>query len=244
MPKKPPKTVESLRREERAYESSIRRFVLNPFMTILGNRFAQAEALRGVFISQLENDIADYNIDNVSDRIATDHIDSVRARHKRDTLSSFKRVLGVSVAGLLFDPAIKPIMDRRIITNVALIRSIPPQFGDELLRAVNRTVVENGFNQQALVQTLRTRFRVSRSRARLIARDQTSKTIGELTKLRQQQLGIRQYKWRTSQDERVRHDHAVLEGQVFSWDNPPDVGHPGEPIQCRCTAEAIIPDDF
>ena len=35
-------------------------------------------------------------------------------------------------------------------------------------------------------------------------------------------------------------DHWQREGQAFRWDQPPDDGHPGQPIHCRCTAEPII----
>ncbi len=45
------------------------------------------------------------------------------------------------------------------------------------------------------------------------------------------------YIWRTRGDEKVRPSHAALEGQVFSWDNPPAIGHPGEDHNCRCMAE-------
>ena len=53
----------------------------------------------------------------------------------------------------------------------------------------------------------------------------------------QQKLGITHYTWRTSQDERVRHEHVLRDGRRFAWDNPPDDGHPGQPIRCRCVAE-------
>ena len=45
------------------------------------------------------------------------------------------------------------------------------------------------------------------------------------------------YIWRTVGDNRVRSEHAVRDGKTFSWDNPPDGGHPGEAPNCRCTAE-------
>lgn len=82
-----------------------------------------------------------------------------------------------------------------------------------------------------------------RSRARLIARDQTNKLNGQLTELRQSELGIERYTWRTSLDERVRDSHRSKEGMEFEWANPPsDTGNPGEDIQCRCTAEPILSD--
>lgn len=45
------------------------------------------------------------------------------------------------------------------------------------------------------------------------------------------------YIWRTRGDGRVRASHAVNNGRIFSWDNPPPTKHPGEDFGCRCTAE-------
>ena len=57
------------------------------------------------------------------------------------------------------------------------------------------------------------------------------------------------YTWRTAGDDRVRHTHAALEGQVFSWTNAPSEGHPGTAPNCRCWAEPYygnpaLPDSF
>lgn len=48
-----------------------------------------------------------------------------------------------------------------------------------------------------------------------------------------------QYIWRTVQDDHVRSSHRQREGQVFSWNAPPEGGHPGEDYNCRCWAEPI-----
>lgn len=45
------------------------------------------------------------------------------------------------------------------------------------------------------------------------------------------------YIWRTSGDDKVRSTHAVNNGRIFSWNDPPPTGHPGEDYNCRCTAE-------
>lgn len=50
------------------------------------------------------------------------------------------------------------------------------------------------------------------------------------------------YIWRTMRDGDVRSAHSSREGQVFSWDNPPEGGHPGEAHGCRCWAEPYEPD--
>ena len=46
-----------------------------------------------------------------------------------------------------------------------------------------------------------------------------------------------EYIWRTVRDGKVRGAHAVREGKLFSWTNPPPGGHPAEDYNCRCWAE-------
>jgi SPP1 gp7 family putative phage head morphogenesis protein len=94
---------------------------------------------------------------------------------------------------------------------------------------------------------------INTSRANLIARDQIGKLNGQVTQARMEAVGLEMYIWSTSGDERVRDSHAELEGKLCQWDDPSlyseDGGktwksrpaswcqlHPGEDIQCRCTA--------
>ena len=58
---------------------------------------------------------------------------------------------------------------------------------------------------------VREQYGASGYNARRLARDQTSKIAGQLNKVRQTGVGIEQYKWRTSQDNRVRPSHAAHE---------------------------------
>jgi SPP1 gp7 family putative phage head morphogenesis protein len=137
--------------------------------------------------------------------------------------------------------------------NVALIKSIGPRLHD----AVVDTVEEGwrkGRTTAAIAADVEESFGVSERRARLIARDQVGKLNGDVTKARQKEIGISSYAWSTSMDERVRGNpgglypdadpsHWHREGKVFAWDDPPEDGHPGEAIQCRCVAIPIIPDE-
>lgn len=52
------------------------------------------------------------------------------------------------------------------------------------------------------------------------------------------------YIWRTEDDVKVRPSHAANDDRVFSWDNPPATGHPGEDFNCRCWAEPIGDDEY
>lgn len=62
---------------------------------------------------------------------------------------------------------------------------------------------------------------------------------GLINEQRQRDLGVRQYVWRSREDEKVRPVHAAYDGQVFNWNAPPIDGHPGQAYNCRCVAEPV-----
>lgn len=124
--------------------------------------------------------------------------------------------------------------------NIKLIRSIPQQALDRMHGKIV-SAVRSGTPTAKLAEWIRNEYGVARSRADLIARDQVGKLNGQLTEERQTRIGVRSYKWRGSLDERERDEHVAREGETFRWDDPPEDGHPGEPILCRCWAEPVLP---
>ena len=66
---------------------------------------------------------------------------------------------------------------------------------------------------------------------------------GLINEIRQRQLGVTHYVWRSRDDGRVRHSHAEHDDRVFGWDNPPEGGHPGQAYNCRCHAEPVPPGE-
>lgn len=64
---------------------------------------------------------------------------------------------------------------------------------------------------------------------------------GLINQLRQQDLGIERYIWRSQDDAKVRDSHAEYDDQVFRWGEPPAGGHPGQAHNCRCYAEPVSP---
>lgn len=131
--------------------------------------------------------------------------------------------------------------------NVARIKSI----GAERLAEIEDLLEEadaKGWRVEQLKKKFREQFDVSKSKAELLARDQTLKLQAAITKTRQTQAGISKYQWSTSGDERVRATHEDLDGTIQNWDDPPvtnengDRNHPGEDYQCRCIPRPILPD--
>lgn len=133
--------------------------------------------------------------------------------------------------------------------NAKLIQSIPTQYLEQVQNIV-MTNMRNGVRPSYIEEQLVKQFGVTERRAKLIARDQTSKIQGDMNRIRQTNSGIEYFKWVTSQDERVRHSHVEVakrdvgfgEG-VFRWDNLPVVDgvptFPGQPINCRCVARPV-----
>lgn len=146
----------------------------------------------------------------------------------------------VQVNPILAEPYLQPQIKAFQANNASLITKL----ADEQARRMEETLFRNlsaGNGVKVIKQELEKGFGIGDRRARLIARDQTNKFNGNLTELRQQELGIGEYWWSTSLDERVRETHRSNQGKTFAWNKPPaSTGHPGAQIRCRCTAQPII----
>jgi len=141
-----------------------------------------------------------------------------------------------------------PLLKNWSRNNSLLIKDIPFKTSHQIAERTRVALIE-GTNQKDLAKEIfdimSDRTDVSDSRAQLIARDQVSKLNGNLTRERQEDIGVEGYIWRTVGDERVRDSHDEVDGQFFSWNDPPnetDGNHPGEDIQCRCWAEPVLPE--
>lgn len=145
-----------------------------------------------------------------------------------------KRVIGVNVTGS--EPWLSAELDSFTQENVALITSIKSDSIRDIEGLAQRGV-RNGDRHETISKNIRKKFQTTRRRAQLIARDQVSRLNGQLTHLRQTDLGVTHYFWRTSDDERVRPSHRDNDDKRFAWNKPPSTGHPGHDINCRCWAE-------
>jgi SPP1 gp7 family putative phage head morphogenesis protein len=170
----------------------------------------------------------------------------------RTTLSAIdrqqKRSFGIDV--FQNSPEIVANLQAAAIQNASLIKSIPEQY----IKGVANSVFTNmrvGLLPREVAKQIHDEYGVSQRRARFIARDQTAKVTGELTKQRQIDAGYEYFQWVTSHDERVRHRHAQIANAdvgygkgIYRWDDLPtsDEGvpiQPGSDYQCRCFAKAV-----
>jgi SPP1 gp7 family putative phage head morphogenesis protein len=164
------------------------------------------------------------------------------AKVELNSQNEFKR-LGIDLRRA--EPGFGSLIDDWRTENVERVGSLiefeRDELSDILNRGANKTVAE-------LRGAIEDRLEVSRAKADLLARDQVLTLNAQITQSRQQAAGITDYIWTTANDERVRDTHAELDGETFSWDDPPvtndagDRNHPGEDFQCRCVAFPVLPE--
>jgi len=186
-------------------------------------------------------------LEKLSGPLAKKAMNTANNNQRREFVGSFKSAAGVDlgkiadpsskVKGRLIDRGIDAAFVDAVNTNVALIKTIGPQYLEHVEKALYEGI-RTGLDGHSLKQEVLKVNGQNYNRAKLIARDQMQKFNSALSNARQQSIGVTGYIWRTSQDDRVRETHAEKDGQRFDWNAPPsDTGHPGEDINCRCTAE-------
>jgi SPP1 gp7 family putative phage head morphogenesis protein len=178
-------------------------------------------------------------IDRLSMRLAMEAIERQRQETDRQLSLNLHRGLGVDLTSAIRALNVGPQIEAAVVANASLIKSLPSQ-AIEKLRGRVLNDVARGTRYETLAKDIADQFDITDRRAKLIARDQMSKVNAAITEAKQKALGIAKYEWVTSGDERVRESHADNNGKVFEWDNPPDTGHPGDDVNCRCIAVPVI----
>lgn len=176
-----------------------------------------------------------------------------RVAVRKSLINTAKKSLSIGTTTKIEDA-----MSIFVSNNVRLVKSI----SQDLLGSVEEVVysgIRRGISFRDLSNELVNKFAISKKKADIIARDQINKLHGDLTRLRHEELGIVEYKWLTSRDERVRPSHAVLNDKICSyrdvtiykevidnriWLNKNDIKgalyHPAQEILCRCTMLAVV----
>ena len=237
-----PNPVRPRVKDSKDYERALRRSYLVPMFRRLAERMAQATGATQAFHAMNGFVMAMQALPKSGVPVAEIQkaLDSMEGYHRKRVIQTFKAALGVDIRPFLTHPEIAAFMARKVSENVDLIKTIAPRMHESLKARLQKELAEEPFDQQRLTKLVRDEFKSSGYNLKRIVRDQNSKTIAGLTEARQGQLGIEQYQRLTAQDERVRPSHAALSGMIFSWSDPPGVGHPGDDILCRCLAAPIL----
>jgi SPP1 gp7 family putative phage head morphogenesis protein len=143
-----------------------------------------------------------------------------------------------------------------VAENAKLISSIPATIRQEVNNEISRLQLE-GLRPETIADYLRKKVpQITKARAALIARTETSKASTALTRARAEDLGLQWGQWITAKDQRVRPSHKNLDGALMRFDDPPQpealIGQPstlgrglaGEFPNCRCNFLPLISLDI
>lgn len=154
---------------------------------------------------------------------------------------------GLSVEFTL-TPAMQDVLDATVNANVALIKSIPAQYFEQVEGLVMRSV-QTGRDLGGLTKDLEARYGITRRRAAFIARDQNDKATAAMTRARHLEIGLEEAIWVHSggghearpthlKAGRDRAHYRISEG----WFDPAVGNHvqPGQLINCRCIGRPVV----
>lgn len=121
---------------------------------------------------------------------------------------------------------------------------------DENVKKLREEIEKNTFKgnrAEDMVSHISRSYQASQRKAKFLAKQETSLLMSKFREQRYKSVGVTKYRWSTSGDQRVRDDHADLNGKVIRWDAPPIVdkktgrrAHAGEDFECRCVAIPLI----
>lgn len=209
-----------------AYEGAIDRLTRDAASDDLGNALRAAVGDLNRLVLTLQPQMNEWTV-------------RVEAWHRRRFADVVKAATGVDTFPFLSVADVQDEIAAALERHAGLIKGL----NDDMRRRVEDTVWREFLKQtprRSLGKMLAHELGVGRSRANLIASDQTVKLSTELDGLRQQQAGIKRYKWRHSGKLHFRPEHKARDGRVYRWDKPPADGHPGTQINCGCKAQAYV----
>lgn len=201
------------------------------------------DEVRGI-LDRLRRDAENTFSPAVLERVAEKFIQNLDEQVKVNFRKQVTRLIAFDPT--VNEPWLESFMKTAVQENVSYIKSIANEYHDRVETTVTQGV-RRGKSINDIAKDITHQGKVSTSRARFIARDQVGSIHGDLTKRRQEELGLERFIWRTSKDERVRDSHYDLDGGIFTWKDGAinDRGEqiwPGTDYNCRCIAEVVEED--
>lgn len=183
-----------------------------------------------------------------AERVASNFVQAVNLQNQQQFAKQFKS-FGINVFGA--NATVSDYLQASVADNVRLIKSIPEQYLTQV-ESIVLTNMRSGLRPGVIQKQLVEQFGITKRRARVISRDQTSKAANGLARKRMEASGIQYFQWLDSSDQRVRSRHRAIANKVtaygkgiYRWDDLPlsDKGVPiacGDDYQCRCVARPVL----
>jgi len=185
-------------------------------------------------------------------KVSTQTIYQIDNQSKSSLTDSYKDLTGGMGINTDFSTSsLNETIKASINENVNLITSISEEYLKDVEGAVNRSIT-TGQGLKDLIPQIENIGGVTHRRAKNIALDQTRKAYSSLNRIRMEANGIKYWEFIHSHGGlHPRKLHQQLDGQIFSFDNPPIIddktgerGFPAQLPNCKCTMRPVIVFDY
>ncbi len=190
---------------------------------------------------------------NILDGIKTDDITKISTAPEQyeKSLAEMNAAFVRAAAAIAIPPQFTPAMREQIAYQYGQNLDLYIQkWTDENILKLREQVQQHAYaggRADGLVKILQESYGQSKNKAKFLARQETALAMSSFQESRYADIGITEYTWSTSNDERVRHDHKILHGKVFSFSSPPVTNrqtgarnNPGQDYNCRCVAVPLV----
>lgn len=204
-------------------------------------------------ITQLKSEVDKNN--NYYSSVADKYVQSINQYSLNKVYGGIKKAFPTTYneATLIFKEARKDYVRQETIKavnwNVRLIKNMPEKYYEQ----VEKVILDNfgkTDNFNLISSLIGERGEVALSRAKLIARDQTGKTLEAFNTARYKSFGVKQAIWEVADlSKRTRETHLKLNNVIYNIDEGARKEDgvyifPSEEPQCRCHGRPIFPDDL
>lgn len=190
---------------------------------------------------------------NRFDNMSEDVSEEFTRRADKGTTGHLKNLLkevGFSVE-FTSNECVEKILEDKARENAKLITKLQADHFEQI-EEITKQGIKKGRDLAYIRDELRERLGMDERRAILIARDQTNKITGALSRQRTLDAGIRKAVWQHIGGKKMnRSSHEAMDGKEFDLDEKegglwdPAVGRdifPGELVNCNCKYRIVVPD--
>lgn len=209
-------------------------------------------------LKKIDKKLEEINPENVAEKLNISSIfDKVLFSLEEDFKKSVKNI---TVTPQLTDRQRKKIADEWQNNMQLYIKN----FTEEQIKDLRQKVSDNvfsGVRRENLIKSFRESYGATYNKAKFWAHQETNLLMAKYKEVKYTDAGVPEYKWACVhmphqkspnaiyKPGEVRYSHGILEGKIFSWNDPPITtapdqpqrrNNPGQDYNCRCFAIPVL----
>lgn len=140
---------------------------------------------------------------NIYETFARQEAERIFRDAKKKFYKQFEKEVGLNILNVMAERGLKQAFEEQVRNNVALIKSLPSKYFGDIEKMTIQSITGQKKFEGGLIKALQDMTGATKKKAKLIARDQSSKAASTYSRLRMQNIGVIGYQWNNSQDKRV-----------------------------------------